>query len=55
MPIDLPGLNATERTRGDRIVALRQVEVDDGTGDLDVFEIFYEKAQDLNLAEALIR
>ena len=37
VPIDLSGLNAAERTRGDRIVALRQIEVDDGTGDLDVF------------------
>jgi hypothetical protein len=55
VPIDLPGLNAAKRTRGGRIVALRQIEVDDATGDLDVFDIFQEQAQDLNLPEALIR
>ena len=55
VPIDLPGLNAAKRTRGGRIVALRQIEVDDATGDLDVFDIFQEQAQDLNLPEALTR
>jgi len=53
--LELSGLNAAKRTCNDRIVALRQIGVDDGTGDLNVFEIFQEQAQDLNLAEALIR
>lgn len=33
-------LDAAERTRGDRIVAFRQIEVDDGAWNLDVFQVF---------------
>ena len=53
MPIDLSGLNVAEKTTGDRIVALRQIEVDDGARDLDVFEVFQEQAQHLDLAKTL--
>ena len=34
---------------------MRQIEVDDGTWNLDVFEVFQEQAQHLDLAKALTR
>lgn len=53
VPIDLFILDAAQRTPVDRIVALRQIEVDDSTRDLDVFEVFQKQAQHLDLAKTL--
>ena len=40
VPIDPFTLDAAERTPGNRIVAFRQIEVDDGAWNLDVFKVF---------------
>lgn len=40
VPIDPFILDAAERTRGFRIVAFRQIQVDDGAWNLDVFQVF---------------
>ena len=54
MPIKPIILDVAERTPADRIVAFRQIEVDDGARNLDVFQVFQEQPQHLDLAKALI-